>query len=708
MTDKTTSENFLSSDIDDDVVDLGKIFRFLMMQSKLIISIVFVVFALSFLNYSFSTKQYQIKSLIQYEAINQNIFDPSQALQFASSGSSSDISNMIELYESRTNYLKVIKDLGINLKIIGLNDDERIDIKITSVKDEPLERHNLLFSFSETEYRLLDADLNEIQRSKYGNQILFDNLTIFISSVNLKEYRPIDIEYISPQSMYNSFKTKMNVSAIQTRNSFFSNEGLITVSYVSDNIDLGKEIINYANEIFLNQRIRDESEKSRKAINFIEKNIKSIEESLESDKVKLQQFREKNKSIDVSLEIDAIIAKIQALDLSLSSIDIELAKAERLYTSNNPVYLNLLNEKSLIELQKDNVLSEIEMMPEEQQEYIDLYNNLEVSQALFEELESRRLGFSILEASTIGDVRVIDEAYVDSLVSPQLSLVLLLTFVALVVACIIAIIRGYNFLPLSNPAELFDNGIHLPIIGVIPQVDNMEFAKDDLRLTVSIESLIVNLSSMQKEHSDKNLITITSPSPSNGKSTVAMKLAEGFAKIGKKVLLVDNDLKRGNIARKYNIKSISEKTFFSINETTIDKYMVHENFYIVPRVKGLNNSFQFLFSYEYKEKVKFFKDHFDFIIFDTGPILSVADSSILIEQSDINLLIVRHAFNRVNEIKQSIDNFQQIKRSIDGIVYNAYAKPKSYYGYYGLYGNYSYQYYAEKYLYEAYDYEKKD
>ena len=42
---------------------------------------------------------------------------------------------------------------------------------------------------------------------------------------------------------------------------------------------------------------------------------------------------------------------------------------------------------------------------------------------------------------------------------------------------------------------------------------------------------------------NKNLITITSPSPSNGKSTVATKLAQGYAKIGKKVLLVDNDLK---------------------------------------------------------------------------------------------------------------------------------------------------------------------
>ena len=130
-------------------------------------------------------------------------------------------------------------------------------------------------------------------------------------------------------------------------------------------------------------------------------------------------------------------------------------------------------------------------------------------------------------------------------------------------------------------------------------------------------------------------------------------------------------------------------------------------FIVIPRVKGLANSFQFLFSYDYKEKVKFFKDQFDFVIFDTGPILSVADSSILIEESDINFLIVRHGVNRINEIKQCIVNYNQINKDIDGIIYNAYSKPKSYYGYYGLYGNYSYQYYAEKYLYESYDYEKK-
>ena len=84
------------------------------------------------------------------------------------------------------------------------------------------------------------------------------------------------------------------------------------------------------------------------------------------------------------------------------------------------------------------------MMPKEQQEYIDLFNNLEVSQTLYEELESRRLGFSILEASTIGDVRVIDEAYVEYQVSPKLSTVIILLF-ALIVSCLAAIIRGFIF-----------------------------------------------------------------------------------------------------------------------------------------------------------------------------------------------------------------------------------------------------------------------
>jgi tyrosine-protein kinase Etk/Wzc len=708
MSDNSSFENFHSSSKDAGEIDLGKIFRFLLMQSKLIFAIVLLVFVVSYINYSFATKKYMMQSLLQYESYNQNIFDPSKSLQMATSGNSSDITNLTQLYESRTNFIKVIADLKLNIDIEDLDDDEFIDISITSDQKNKFNLHELTFSFSENSYSLLDDDFEEIKTSKYGEKIYFNDLVISVDASNLNIYRPIAIAYSHPESMYNNLKANISVTSGSSRGSWLSNEGLITVSYVSDDIDLGKNIINYANEIFLNQRIYDENEKSRRAIDFINENIKSLEDDVEASKIKLKEFREKNKSIDVSLEIQAIIKKIELLDESLNSIDIEITKAQEIYTPNNPVYLNLLNKKKLIQRQKEDVLIEIEMMPKEQQEFIDLFNKFEVSQALYEELESRRLGFSILEASTIGDVRIIDDAYVVSLVSPKITTVFFITFIALIIACFVAIIRGFNFLPISNPAELFDNNIHIPIIGVIPSIDNIELSGDDIRLNTSIESLIVNINSIGESQPDKNLITITSPTPSNGKSTISMKLSEGLAKLDKKVLLVDNDLKRGNIARKYNLRKISENTFYSINESTINNYQVHEDLYIIPRVKGLNNTFQFLYSYKYKDQIKFFKDYFDYVIFDSGPILSVADSSVLIEKSDFNILVARHGINRINEIKQSIDNFDQINKKVDGIVYNAYAKPKSYYGYYGIYGNYSYQYYAEKYLDETYEYAKED
>ena len=222
------------------------------------------------------------------------------------------------------------------------------------------------------------------------------------------------------------------------------------------------------------------------------------------------------------------------MDQTLSGIDIEIAKAEEAYTPNNPIYLNLVSKKTFIERQMDEVLSEIEMMPKEQQQYIDLYTQLEISQTIYEELESRRLGFSILEASTIGDIRVVDDAYVVSLQSPRLITIVFTSFIAFVAACIIAVIRGLYFLPLSNPAEIFDNNIYAPIIGVVPAVDDIA-SEENIALNSSIESLIVNIGSIINNQSDKKIITITSPTPFNGKSTIATKLAEGYAKIEKNI-----------------------------------------------------------------------------------------------------------------------------------------------------------------------------
>ena len=127
----------------------------------------------------------------------------------------------------------------------------------------------------------------------------------------------------------------------------------------------------------------------------------------------------------------------------------------------------------------------------------------------------------------------------------------------------------------------------------------------------------------------------------------------------------------------------------------------------MPRLKKLKNTFEHLYSNSFLNKINELDGFFDYIVIDSAPALSVSDTGLLMTSSDINLLVVRHQLSRINEIKQTCEIINQIGRTFDGIIYNDYQTPKGYYGYYDLYGNYSYRYYADRYLYEDY-YKVKD
>lgn len=696
------------SQIESNPVDISRLFRYILMQSKLIISITLTIFILLAINYYFSSKYYKITSLLEIESSNQNLLDPTNTLQFNATGSqSSDLNNLVALYQSRTNVINLIKNLKLNILFEkGTFHNSKPDISITSSEDDnDLFTKTFYVSNDSNGISIYDKNKNIFQTSYvFGEKIYYDELEIIINDIPDNYNETFLVKYNTPSKSYNKVSNSLTVKSL-SNSSWFSKEGLMEISYVTDDINEGKKIINYANNIFLNYRVNVETEKARKAINFIDQNIESIERIVESNKIALKSFRESNKSINVDLEIEGIVESIQSIDQSLYETEFELAQASEIYTSQNPLYLNLVNKKKILNDQKNSILSKIGKLPQDQQQYIDLYKNVEISQNLLEELQNRKLAFSIVEASTLSNIRVIDSAYMERKVSPQLSSVIVFTIFAFIIACFIAIIRGSNYLPVTNPAELLDNGIQNPILGVLPFISIEEHKEDvNTHFSQSLESLMVNIKTLEEDQTSSKIISITSPTPSNGKSTISNELAKDLLKLGKKVLLIDNDLKRGSIGKEYGKSSISEKKFNNINNENMEDYKIYDNFYLIPRVKGLSNTFQFLYSNNYRNKLEMFKKEFDYIVFDTAPLLSVSDTPVLLGMSDINILIARHGVSRINEIKQCIDSFKQIGSNLDGIIYNAYSKPKSYYGYYEIYGNYAYQYYAEKYLDDNYDY----
>lgn len=709
MEDKKNTDYFAmlqKHDVESDL-KIGTIFRLVLMQSKLVIIFLILGVSIGISYLVLSEKNYRISSLMQVYSPQSSIGNTSLDFIFGNS-SSVNIANLEFIYKSRSNMLNVIEKFQENISYDADQYPRNFNIEYFKLKNNPQQSVKFSIELKKNRYILSDEVGNKLLESSIGEMFENEEIIIKINSAENLEDEIVYFLYQNPEETYSSFVGKFEFNSREDRSGFYSNGGLLDISYRSSDVERGLEILNYTNNLFIENIIKSESQQANKALEFIDKRLIAVEEILSLNKNNLKEFQEQNKSINVDLEIKSIIESIAVVEEKINQIDIEISAAEINFTSSNPMLLDLRNQKSLLISQKNNIENKIQALPLAQQEYIDLFREVEISQQLYSELSNKKLEFSIVEASTLGNIRIIDSAFKKELISPLLSSAVMIILLTFILSLIIAIYRGLNLLPISNPAELSDNGIFHPIGGVVPMAEDVE----DDRFTQSVESLIVSLNSIIDskglENKSNKTILLTSPTPSNGKSFISSNLAESLAKLGKKTLLIDNDLKRGAVREKYSLEKIYREDFYKLDSQSIENLKISDNFYVLPRISKLGDTFQFIYSTEYQSKLAELKKNFDFIIIDTPPILSVSDTSILMSYSDINVAIIRHGFSKINEVKQLLSINKQIGIEFDCIVYNAYEKPSSYYGYYGLYGNYSYQYYAKKYLDYSYDYKKDD
>jgi len=697
-------------------ISFGKIIRLLLMQSKLIIGFSLLGFILGIVSYVTTDKTYKVKSMMQIyqpdtRSFSDNIFD-----NFLNSSSTSDVRFVQDLFIARANILPIIEEYNLNVDVADLSEEEAIIFNEFDFQSNSRQSFNFKIKLDEKSYFFSDSSTNDtFIELFYGSQYELDNLILNVSSDSFVESgKEVDVVYRTVEAAFNSVRNRFSVeSSLPNRSYLPVNSGLLEISFLTEDIDQGLNILNFANSYFISKTIEQESQQARQALNFVDQRLENAVIELQRNKNQLKDFRENNKSINVELEIETIIYNLKEIESQINALDVEIAKASNLFTEDNPIYLDLINQKRTLNIQKTEVEQEIVELPLAQQQYIDLYREYEVNEEIYSQLLNKKLEYSIKEASTLGNLRIVDNAYYETMVSPTFTVIPIFFVLFAITIVMFAIFRGLYFLPLSNPAEIADDGLDYPIYGVIPKEDSPQDIgeiSEDSRLNQSLESLIVNLNSQflsKKQDSGCRKITLTSGTPENGKSFISRQLAYKLSKLGNKVLLIDNDLKRGDQHKDLNKSKISIEKFSSLSSSNIDDLLVDDKFYLLPKITGLDSSFQFLYSPVYEKQMSLFEEIFDYIIIDTPPLLAVSDSAILLSMSDIILIVARHGLTKINELRQMISLSSQLGINIDGLVYNAYEKPNSYYGYYGLYGNYEYQYYAKKYLYQSYEYDKK-
>ncbi len=191
---------------------------------------------------------------------------------------------------------------------------------------------------------------------------------------------------------------------------------------------------------------------------------------------------------------------------------------------------------------------------------------------------------------------------------------------------------------------------------------------------------------LQYSYFDGNhkVIVITSANPKDGKSTIAGNIALALAQEEKKIILIDCDLRRPTLNKRFNISNETGVTELVINkkDEVIVGQRYSENLTILTSGKIPPNPTEILSSKYMFQLINALRKAYDYVIIDTPPVELVTDAQILSTRADGTILVVKAESTKKSSVHNAINMLRRVNANIIGIVLNEIEGEKSNY-YYG-------------------------
>jgi tyrosine-protein kinase Etk/Wzc len=195
--------------------------------------------------------------------------------------------------------------------------------------------------------------------------------------------------------------------------------------------------------------------------------------------------------------------------------------------------------------------------------------------------------------------------------------------------------------------------------------------------------------SLPDKHSKS--ILVSSANPQEGKSVTAANLRIVLAQSGKKVMLVEADLRRPNVEVIFGLsgEGLTDFIIGNAGEDDIIRTSVVDNLNIVCAGTQVPNPSELLGSEAFKRFYDQVIEEYDFVVIDSPPINSVVDAVTMSDMADLMLLVVRAGKTKKKEVMKMLNVLHRVHTKIKGILLND-INQKSYISDYNYYSNYNY------------------
>ncbi|PSV57076.1 tyrosine-protein kinase [Photobacterium profundum] len=720
VTQNLSEKNSSSSD----EIDLGKLFGTLVDNRWPIIIITFM-FAISGVAYALlATPIYKADALIQVEQKSSGM--PALGDMGEMFGSESSATTEIEIMKSRMILGKTVDKLNLTtvaipqyLPIIGkgvarlrgISGD--IDVGRFDMPDYVVAPVFTLtvVDADNGQYVVTDADKREVLTGKVGELASQGGYHLFVSSMIADTGSSFKLAKRSRLDAIQNLQQNVVVSERGKQT------GILQLSLMGDNRDDIEHILNNISQNYFLQNVDRNSAEAENSLIFLRSHLPDIKTELTLAEDKLNSYRQKNESIDLGLEAKSTLDVMVTLEAQLNELTFKESEVSQRFTKEHPAYLSLLDKRKTLLGERDRLNRQIQKLPKTQREVLRLRRDVEVNQQIYVQLLNKVQELNIIKASTVGNVRILDSAQSYSrAVKPKKQLIVILaTFLGGMLAVVITLLRMVFHRGVENPDDI--EAIGLPVYASIPMSDwQIELDKkiqkrkvktvNETLLTVSnpadlsveaLRSLRTSLHFAMIE-AKNNILMVSGPSPSIGKSFVSANMGAVIAKAGQRVLVIDADMRKGRMERQMATTHKSGLSDYLSGQRTIEDIIKEpgvDNLDYISRGDVPPNPSELLLHPRFQELMKWASANYDIVIIDTPPILAVTDAAIVGVHAGTTFMVGRFGQNAVKEIDVAKQRFEKNGIEVKGFILNAVVrKASSYYG--GNYGYYNYSYESEK------------
>ena len=717
----------------EDTIDLKELFFSLIAQWKLIALCIILSLICALLYLRTTPDTYAVDAMVQVEDSK----GTSAALLGDLSGmidQKSPAQAEIEILKSRLVLGTVIDRLNLNIRVSGREDsfwnrliakheyateyseksvlfkDNQKKFDIRQFEIPPyFQDKNLILSFESGKYNLTDSITNQVVFSAPLNQISQLQSEYGLWKVAIFSQDSFDAAYnIRKQSLPAAMQTLTASYSVAEKGKM---TGVLGLNYQGEDKQHITQVLNAILTAYSHQNIERRSAETAQTLKFLEDQLPELKQQLDVAEREFNRFRQQYNTVDVTKESELYLTQSITLETQKAELEQRVAEASAKYTGEHPVMQQMNAQLGAINSKIAELDGTLRRLPELQRQYLQLFREVEVKQQLYTGLLNSYQQLRIAKAGEIGNVRIVDTAVepIEPIKPKKLIVLILSLFVGGFIGVLLALLKNMMRSGIKDAAQI-ENELDLPVYATVPrsviQESRIKLLKKKKNIPIlavkdSGDIAIESLRSMRTAihfalmNATNNVIAISGPAPEIGKSFITTNLATILAQGGKRVLVIDGDMRRGYLHKYFNAEvqpGLAELLNHQNSYEDIVQTSTVDNLYFVTRGKSPVNPSELLSTDQFKTFLDQASAHFDHILIDTPPVLAVTDGIIIAQYAGVNLLIARHGKTQIKELEITVNRFEQANVKVNGVILNDVQKGAA-----GSYGyNYAYAYTANK------------